>query len=272
MGGQLLDVEDDEAVRLEHATRSEEREVGEMLVVDRVELELVDEVLQVRELDGEHPVRLQHPSQALDEVVQPGNVAEDVVGDDEVGVGVLTQLSGRGGAEEPGQRGDPTLDCDRGDIGGGLDAEDRDAAAIEVLEQVAVVARNLKDPASLAEPEPLRDLVREPLRVLEPGARVRREVRIVAEDRLGGLELLELHEEARFADQRPQWKEGLHPPTVPRPRVRVRERGHPEVGEHLPKRGFAEPAGRRAQVGVRLSAGRRRPRTRATSPRSPALP
>ena len=56
MGRLLLDVEEREAVALEDPLHREQRQIGEMLVVDRVELNLANEVQQVRELDGEHAV------------------------------------------------------------------------------------------------------------------------------------------------------------------------------------------------------------------------
>src|SRR5260370_36121031 len=49
MRPQLLDVEDAQAVRREHALRRHQREVPEMLVIDGVELVLLDEAQQMRE-------------------------------------------------------------------------------------------------------------------------------------------------------------------------------------------------------------------------------
>ena len=54
---ELLHVDDLEAVALGQAVRRQQREVGEVLVADGVELVLGDQALQVRELQRDHPFR-----------------------------------------------------------------------------------------------------------------------------------------------------------------------------------------------------------------------
>ena len=95
------------------------------------------------------------------------------------------------------------------DVGGGLDAEHRHPALDEVLQEVAVVGGELHDVARSVEAPPLDHLLDVAARVLQPGRRVRREVGVVGEDRLGALELLELDEQAPLADERAQRIEGL---------------------------------------------------------------
>ena len=51
MGLQLIDVEELETVRREHLARGQEREVREVLVIDRVELVALHEAQEVRDLD-----------------------------------------------------------------------------------------------------------------------------------------------------------------------------------------------------------------------------
>ena len=63
----LLDVEELQPVRCEHALDRKEREVREVLVVDRVELRLLDQPQQVRELHREDAVRREQCLQAGDE-------------------------------------------------------------------------------------------------------------------------------------------------------------------------------------------------------------
>ena len=58
VSGQLLDIEEGQAVRREDALGRHEGEVGEVLVVDRVELVLCHQAHQVGELHGDHPTRL----------------------------------------------------------------------------------------------------------------------------------------------------------------------------------------------------------------------
>src|SRR6266540_1651919 len=54
VGGQFFDVEDGEAMCLEHPGNGHEGEVGEMLMVDSVELVPVDETHEVREFHCDH--------------------------------------------------------------------------------------------------------------------------------------------------------------------------------------------------------------------------
>ena len=102
------------------------------------------------------PCGRQHRCHAGDEVVEVGDVGEDVVGDQQVGAAALGhEPGGELAAEELDDGLDAPLPGDLGDVGGGLDAERRDAALDEVLEQVAVVAGELDHQAVRAEPEAL---------------------------------------------------------------------------------------------------------------------
>ena len=93
------------------------------------------------------PVVGHQRTQAPGEVDDVGHVGEDVVGDDQVGPAVLGGDVGLP-VSSPRKRtsvGTPLLDRRLGDVGGRLDAEAADAAVAHVLEQVAVVARDLDD-------------------------------------------------------------------------------------------------------------------------------
>src|SRR5207247_1577673 len=57
VGGELLDVEEGQSVSGENPLDRQQREIREMLVIDRIELVLLDEPHQVRELDGGHTAR-----------------------------------------------------------------------------------------------------------------------------------------------------------------------------------------------------------------------
>src|SRR4026207_1956381 len=105
------------------------------------------------------------------------------------------QLLGEGGAEELGERRDPPLLAgDPRDGGRRPDAEHRDALVVIVLEQVAVIARDLHGQALRAEPfeadEPTDDV---PC-VLDDGVGEGREVRVLPEQDLRGHRLGDLHE------------------------------------------------------------------------------
>ena len=60
-----------------------------MLVVDGVELVLVDQPLEMRELERDHALGLQQTRDAGDEVVEVGNLRQHVVADDEIGLACL---------------------------------------------------------------------------------------------------------------------------------------------------------------------------------------
>ena len=59
MGRQLLDVDELQAVARGQAVDRDEREVGEVLVIDGVELVLGDQPLEVRELERDDALRRQ---------------------------------------------------------------------------------------------------------------------------------------------------------------------------------------------------------------------
>src|SRR6185503_19839026 len=85
------------------------------------------------------------------------------------------------------------------DVGRRLDAQAGDASRDEVLQLIAVVAGELDQQAARIEAEPPRRERHEVLRVLEPRARKRAEIGVLAEDLLGSDILLELHQEALAA-------------------------------------------------------------------------
>ena len=115
-----------------------------MLVVDRVELPLLHQSQEVREFHGQNPVRGQQNFHARDEVVQIRDMGEDVVAGQEIRPDAFRhQLPGIGLAEELHSGGDALLLRRRGDVGRRLDTEDRDPRFFEILEKVAVVARQL---------------------------------------------------------------------------------------------------------------------------------
>jgi hypothetical protein len=168
------------------------------------------------------------------------------------GAALLGQRLGRRPPEELDHGRDAALLLgDLGDVGRGLDPEHRHPALGEVLEQVAVVRGELHHLRSLAEAEARDGHLGVAAAVLEPAGRERREVRVVGEDRVGRLELLELHEEAALADQRVEREERLHRAELVLAEVAVRERGHAEVGERVLQRAAAEAARAGAGHGAR---------------------
>ena len=100
------------------------------------------------------PLRLQDERDAGDEVVEVGHLREDVVAAAPDRPACRSAASSVAFATPKNDTsvGTPFVDRDLGDVRRRLDAEARDAALDEVLEQVAVVARELDDEAVLVEP------------------------------------------------------------------------------------------------------------------------
>ena len=87
----------------------------------------------------------------------------------------------------------------RRDVAGRLHAEYRDAGGDEVLQQVAVIARDLGHEAGGRQAKPCSHLVGIPLGVGDPRIGVRRKVRVLREDVLAGHVRGELNEQAPLA-------------------------------------------------------------------------
>ena len=180
------------------------------MLVDGVELRLLDQPEEMRELHRDHAARREQDPHAFDEVVQRGHVREHVVAYDQVGLPPLAREPGRRlASEELDERRDPSLLGHLGHVGRRLDPEHRDTGLHEPLEEVAVVARDLDDRALGAEAEARNRRLDVGLRVPHPALRDRGEVDVVREDVLGRLDLLKLDEEAPVADVRVQRQERL---------------------------------------------------------------
>ncbi len=116
-----------------------------MLVVDRVELGLVDQVLDVRHLDHGHARLLEHDPQSLDESVEVGHVGQHVVRVDDVGqLAAVGQFERQPLIEESGERRHAVLAPRHfGHVDRRLDPQHRDASLLVILQQVAVIAGDL---------------------------------------------------------------------------------------------------------------------------------
>src|SRR6185312_15991542 len=85
----------------EQGTQGRDREITQVLVVDRIELSMLDEILDVRALDDGDSVILQKCCNARDEAVGVGYVGQDVVRVDHIGPAALgNQILGEVVAEE----------------------------------------------------------------------------------------------------------------------------------------------------------------------------
>ena len=156
MGLELVDVEELKAMGIEHLARSQQREIGEVLVVDRVELVALDEAQQVGNLDRRHPWG------ASTSAIPPTKSLRS-------GTWAMTLLAASRSAARPSAASRssqiPSEELDDGldalllghlrDIGGRLDTQRGDPALDEVLQQIAVVAGELNDEAVVIEAETL---------------------------------------------------------------------------------------------------------------------
>ena len=95
-------------------------------------------------------------------------------------------------------------------VRGRVDPEHRNPLRQEVLQQVAVVRRELDDEAVGREPETVDDHLDVATRVLDPGVRVGREVGVLLEDLRRRDERRQLGEPAALADPDVEREERLH--------------------------------------------------------------
>jgi hypothetical protein len=105
-----------------------------------------------------------------------------------------------------------------------------------VLEQVAVVAGDLDHAVLPSERVSVDHRLRVAPRVLHPGVRVGREVRVLGEDLIGRHVLGQLHQQAALADPHVKRIEGLHRVEALERQKALAERRHPEVEERARQR------------------------------------
>src|SRR5215472_14881907 len=97
----LVHVEEDKPVSGENLFNRNQREVGKVLVVDGIVLVLLHEAHEMRELQSRDSPRLQKDANAANEVIQVGDLGQNVVADDQVGrVPLGNHLAGGLASEE----------------------------------------------------------------------------------------------------------------------------------------------------------------------------
>ena len=128
---------------------------------------------EVRKLHRDDAGRCQQLLHPGDEIVDVRNVREHVVAEQQVGPAVLGCDFDRGlPSEETDGRRDAFFDRRLRDVGCRLDAQHRNSAPHEVLQQVSVVAGDLHYLAAGTEPEPFHHQLGVAARVLDPARRV----------------------------------------------------------------------------------------------------
>ncbi len=158
---------------------------------------------------------------------------------------------------------------DPGDVGRRLDAEHRDAERQEVLQQVAVVARELDHEAVRPEPEPrARSSRSRPWRGRPRSSSRRRSRRTPGRCAPGVTYSPSWTRKQLAADQHVQREVGLHRVELIRREEALAQRRHAEIDEAVLEARAAQPAGPRAahaRIGRRcqhLDGHRRSPRLR----------
>ena len=195
---------------------------------------------------------------ARGEVVDVGHLREDVVPEDEIRVPALArEARAELRPEELRDRLDASRDRRLGDVQRRLDPQHGDALREEVLQEIPVVRRELDDEAVRAEREPLAHLVDVLPRVLDPRVRVRREVRVLAEDLFRSGELRDLREPAALADPDVERIEHLPALELVVGQHRLAERRLAEIDHGQPQRRRAMAADRGARDGVPVHSGER---------------
>ena len=169
MRAQFVNVNDAQPSRGQRMGRGAQREIGEMLVIDGVVLPPFDEAKQMRELQRDQARVLDQCAQAGREAPDIGHVGEYVVSGHQVGPPVLFgDLPAGFSAQELHDGLDSPGVGRRGDIGGRLDAKHRDLPGQKMLQQIAVIARNLGHQAAGIEAKPADHFLRVPAGVRHP--------------------------------------------------------------------------------------------------------
>src|ERR1039458_2181257 len=105
-------------MRLHDLDRADQGEIGEVLVVNRVELIEFNQTKQVRKLKCEDAFRLQQYLQAFHKVVEVGHLRQDVVAENEVGSAAFrSKLFCHLNSKKTHQRRNAFFDCSLGYVG-----------------------------------------------------------------------------------------------------------------------------------------------------------
>ena len=144
------------------------------------------------------------------------------------------EIRGKSRAEKANQSRHAFLDRYLGHICGRLNAQHWHLVTDEILQQVAVIARDFYDEALFVQTKPLPHALAVSFAVLKPRIRIGREIRVVAENLFCALVLIELHQEAALANINVQRIIHLGPVKVRRRRIGLTKRRHPQIDECSP--------------------------------------
>src|SRR5580658_2714767 len=212
----------------------QQRKIRKMFVIDRVELNLLHQLNEVRKFHGDNPVRLQQNLHAGDEAVQIRHLRQHVIAEQEVGF-----YSSRGkffralSIEKLHESRHAFLDGDGRHIRSGLNSQSRYARRDEILQKIAVVAGKLNHLAFRSERKTLDHFFRVRFCMSQPTLGKGRKIGVLAKDGLHAHILLQLHQEALFTDENMKRIKRLHLIQLPGRQVTLTQRRHAQVDKRM---------------------------------------
>src|SRR6266436_1408383 len=138
----------------------EKGEVGEMLVINRIELIFLHQPLKMGELHSDHTIGFQQDFHSRDKIIQFGYLGKNVVAQEQISL--LTarrKLACRLSAEEFHESGDAFLSSNSGNIRRRLNTQHWDPLFDKILQQIAIVARELYCKTVCVDPEACNHLI-----------------------------------------------------------------------------------------------------------------
>src|ERR1051326_1112663 len=178
-----------------------------MLMVDRIELEMVDHVPYVRILEDENTLRTERVEYASDEPVDVVDVRENVGCQDARGCSVPSPYLGAKVLVEE------LIDClDAGlprnlcDISSRFDAKQAQTAPLEIAQKSAVIRGNLEHQIAGAQREARRHRIGEGRELRPHGLGCARDVHVITKQDLRIDDLHQLHQRAIAANENVKWK------------------------------------------------------------------
>src|SRR5215470_2633187 len=144
--------------------------------------------------------------------------------------------------KKPDKRRNPLLNRDCGDVGGRLDAKDRDFLFDKVLKKIAVVAGDFHHKTLLVDREALNHQLGVGFGVREPTVGIGSEIEVVTENVFGGDKLLKLYQETLPANIDVKRVERLHLTQLLMAQEALRQRRSAQVHKGVFECGSAKAA------------------------------
>src|SRR6185503_19577976 len=157
----LFDVEYSKPMLRENFFDGAERKIGEVFMIDGVELVICHDPHEVREFHRHDALWFEQYLEALHEIIEIGHMRQYVIADDEVRLPPLgRQLPCCLCTEKFYQGGNAVFDGDLGYVFCRLDAHHRNSSGHEILQQISIIARNFDDITLTAQLEAIDHQIR----------------------------------------------------------------------------------------------------------------